>query len=152
MKADLSLEQIVHVNTREKNCLDLVFTNRPSLTNRTEDVFGVSISNLTEIKAEATRLTSSVLHTLSTDSPVEEILQSLKTGLKSLVNKHVQSKMTSTRHNQPWVNTNIKRLAKQKQRAYKQAKQTQKWERYRCLKSELQRSCRQAHNQYVNNV
>ena len=60
--------------------------------------------------------------------------------------------MTSTRHNQPWVNTNIKRLAKQKQRAYKKAKQTQKWERYRSLKSEPQRSCRQAHDQYVNNL
>ena len=60
--------------------------------------------------------------------------------------------MTSTRNNQPWVNTNIKRLAKQKQRAYKQAKQNQKWERYRSLKSELQRSCRQAHDEYVNNL
>ena len=125
MKVDLGLEQIVHVNTREKNCLDLVFTNRPSLANRTEDAVGVSEhaailfeitatitrakpikrkvflwskSNLTETKAEATRLTSSVLHTFSTDSPVEEIWQSHKTGLKSLVNKHVPSKMSSTRH------------------------------------------------------
>ena len=42
MKADLGLEQIVHVYTREKNCLDLVFTIRPSLANRTEHVVGVS--------------------------------------------------------------------------------------------------------------
>ena len=179
MKADLGLEQIVQVNTREKNCLDLVFTNRPSLANQTEDVVGVSDhaaillevtatitrakpicrkvflwskSNLTEIKAEATRLTTSILHSNSTDCPVEEIWQTLKTSLKSLVNKHVPSKMTSTRHNQPWVNTNIKRLAKQKQQAYKKAKQTQKWERYHSLKSELQRFCRQAHDQYVNNL
>ena len=104
---------------------------------------------MTEIKAEATRLTTSIIH-------FQLILlwkrQTLKTGLQSLVNKHVPSKMTSTRHNQPWVNTNIKRLAKQKQRAYKKAKQTQKWERYRSLKSELQRSCRQSHDQYVNNL
>ena len=112
----------------------------------------MSKSNLTEIKAEATRLTSSILHTFSTDSPVEEIWQSLKAGLKSLVNKHGPHKLTSTRHNQPWVNTNIKRLAKEKQWAYKHAKLTQKWERYRSLRSELQRSCRQAHNQYVNNL
>lgn len=112
-------------------------------------VFLWSKSNMTEIKAEATRLTTSIIH-------FQLILlwkrQTLKTGLQSLVNKHVPSKMTSTRHNQPWVNTNIKRLAKQKQRAYKKAKQTQKWERYRSLKSELQRSCRQAHDQYVNNL
>ena len=89
---------------------------------------------------------------ISTDSPVEEIWQTFKTGPKSLVNKHVPNKMTSTRHNQPWVNTNIKRLGKQKQRAYNKAKQIQKWERYRSLKSELQRSCRKAHDQYVNNL
>ena len=99
MKVDLSLEQIVQVNRREKICLDQVFTNRPSLANRTEDVVGVSDhaailleitttiprakpisrkvflwskSNMTEIKAETTRLTTSILHTFSTDSLVEE--------------------------------------------------------------------------------
>ena len=60
--------------------------------------------------------------------------------------------MTSTRHNQPWVNTNIKQLATQKQWAYKQAKLTQKWERYCSLRSELQWSCREAHDHYVNNL
>ena len=115
-------------------------------------VFLWSKSNLTEIKTEAARQTSPILHTCSTDSAVEEIWQSLKAGLKSIVNKHVPNKMTSTRHNQPWVNTHIKRLAKQKQWAYKQAKLTQKWERYCSLGSKLKHSCRQTHDQYVNNL
>ncbi len=74
---------------------------------------------------------------ISDDTPVETIWQALKADLADLVDQLVPTKMSSSRHSQPWVNTHIKRLCKRKERAYKKARRNQKWEKYNQLKREL---------------
>jgi transcriptional regulatory protein LevR len=38
--------------------------------------------------------------------------------------KHVPSKMTTTRFNQPWIDRNTRRLSRRKKRAYRKARNT----------------------------
>jgi hypothetical protein len=42
----------------------------------------------------------------------------------STINKHVPTKRTLARHSHPWMNTRLRRLCKQKQRAYTKAKRS----------------------------
>jgi len=79
----------------------------------------------------------------------------MQTGLLDILSKHVPSKMTSTRHNQFWFNTQTKRILRRKARAYKKARRFNKerdWERFRRLRREAQKVCRQAYNQHVANL
>lgn len=48
--------------------------------------------------------------------------------------KHVPSKMTTTRFNQPWIDRNIRRLSRRKKRAYRKARNRNNkkdWDRYK---------------------
>ena len=63
--------------------------------------------------------------------------------------------MSTTRFNQPWITREIKRLAKKKSRAYKNAKQSgdpRDWQRYKTLKKQMQFDCRITHQKYINDM
>ena len=63
-----------------------------------------------------------------------------KTTVNSAVDKHVPTKMTSTRQTHPWVNTNLQRLMRRKLRAHqkaKRSKQARDWERYKKLQAKV---------------
>ena len=64
----------------------------------------------------------------------------------------VPSKWSTTRYNQPWVTTAIKRLARRKKKAYKKfraSRNNKDKTRFDRLKQEMQRVTRQAFNNYV---
>ena len=64
----------------------------------------------------------------------------------ALVNEHIPSKFTSTRYSQPWMNNEIKQLARRKKRSYKKAKKTGKQNdggRFNDIKKEAQRLCKE---------
>ena len=67
--------------------------------------------------------------------------------------------MTSSRFNQPWVNRKVKRLSRQKQRTYNQArscrnpqKKARTWVKYNNLKKRMQKACNDAYDTYINNI
>jgi len=72
-----------------------------------------------------------------------------------ILDKHVPSKMTSVRYNQAWINTEIKRLSREKQKAYdktKASKKTKDWDHYKSIKRECQIECRKIYNNYVSTM
>jgi len=79
----------------------------------------------------------------------------IQAELLNILDTHVPSKMTSTRRNQSWFNTQTKRVTRRKARAHKKARRTNKehdWSRYRRLRSEAQRICRQAYNKHISDL
>jgi hypothetical protein len=67
----------------------------------------------------------------------------------------VPAKLSSTRFNQPWLNTETKHASKRKARAYRKARFTNKdkdWARFRRLKKDTQKICRNAHNKYIYDI
>ena len=55
-------------------------------------------------------------------SSVEDMWQNLKTALTTTMEKFVPSKMSSSEHTHPWINTKIRRATRRKQRAHRKAK------------------------------
>ena len=58
-------------------------------------------------------------------------------------------------HSPPWMNPAIKRLSHRKQRLYnlaRHSKSSDAWQKYRQIKKEVQRACRQSHNSYIQHL
>jgi hypothetical protein len=70
-----------------------------------------------------------------------------------LFRKHVPQKRTSSKFTNPWANTNIRKLANKKRKAYKAKKgnNLEDWQRYKKIKAFTQKTTRQAHN-YVRDI
>ena len=69
-----------------------------------------------------------------------------------VLDKYVPSKVAKNSNKQPWVNHYIKQLSRQKKRCYKTAKANNsslEWLRYKSLKKEIQRECRNICNSYM---
>ena len=67
----------------------------------------------------------------------------------------VPTKLSSTKHHQPWINSCIKRLTRKKQRAYNHARATNTeydWAKYKDIKRQCQYECRKSFNQYISNL
>ena len=67
----------------------------------------------------------------------------------------VPSNTSSTRYNQPWINTSIKRLYHQKQRRYNKAQRSgleEDWSNYKLIKKHTQRICKEAYEAYINSI
>ncbi|CAG2212295.1 unnamed protein product [Mytilus edulis] len=80
---------------------------------------------------------------------------SIKQIIKDSMEKHVPTKTSLARQSHPWMNTQLRRLSKQKQRAYSKAKltnSTKDWKRYKNIKAELQRESRRAHTKFMQNI
>ena len=87
-------------------------------------------------------------------SSIENMWLSFKTNCHKIID-NVPSKLTSTRFNQPWINTRIKQLAKKKQRQYNRANQPGKekdWSHFKALKKQQNKECGKAHNIYVASI
>jgi thiamine kinase-like enzyme len=62
---------------------------------------------------------------------------------------------TSTRNSHPWINRNINKLTRKKNRAHKKARSTKKlkdWNRYAKLKSACQKKIRKSHESYLQDI
>lgn len=180
--ARTGLEQVVSFPTRGNNTLDIVVTNRPSLVNRCECAPGLSDhdivfldaniqadrvkparrkihlwkrADLDVIRIKADAWAQDFVNKHSATSSVEMLAGKIQAELLNILDTHVPSKMTSTRRNQSWFNTQTKRVTRRKARAHKKARRTNKehdWSRYRRLRSEAQRICRQAYNKHISDL
>ena len=69
--------------------------------------------------------------------------------------RNVPSKMTSTRFNQPWINTDVKRLSRRKKRSFVRARNSgniKDRERYHVLKKQSRVACKRALNEYLTDI
>ena len=72
-----------------------------------------------------------------------------------IAEKHVPSKMTSTRYNLPWINRKLRRLTRKKQKLYNKARKSRTrddWEHYKAFKKNAQAAIQNAHTEYIKGV
>ena len=158
----MSLEQIVDFPTRGDNQLDLVFTSHPSHKVRCKPLPPIGLKSDHDVVLLDTSLqavcakpvkrkiylwkkadTEGITTTLSNYSKafraeafssVEDMWQNLKTAITTTMEKFVPSKMSSSKHTHPWINTKIRRATRRNQRAHRKAKSTKQkkdWDRYK---------------------
>ena len=79
----------------------------------------------------------------------------MKKNLLIMMEDNVPSKMTSSKNHQPWITTETKRSLRRKHRWFKKMKNCpseKNVKKYKDLKRSSQRLCRQAHENYVNDL
>ena len=110
----------------------------------------------TDMDGLRSNISSSSQTFLSTDyADIDSMWAAFKTSVTSAMDQHVPTKMSSTRRTHPWVNTNLRKLMRKKQRAHRLAKRTRQardWNRYKKLQAEAQRSTRKAHKGYLEDI
>ena len=88
----------------------------------------------------------------STDSDVETMWSDLKTKFHDTMNNNVPNKFTSRKFQQPWFNSEVKRLCNKKKKWFKKMKASTSpnvREKYMKIKKECQQACRSAHSNYM---
>ena len=179
---DYNVKQLVDFPTRKENTLDLFLTNPPSLVNRLEPMPGISDhdtiiyvdtsvrpyrhrppkrklilwknADLEKIRNMADTLTQDILSQNTTQTPINTLWTKFKEGVENITDT-IPTKMTSTRFNKPWINRSIKKIYRQKQRAYNKAKTSKSandWSRFKKLQKLQRVTCRNAYNSYVREI
>ena len=176
---DCGFTQVVNFPTRGPHLLDILFTNRPSLLLQCTHVLGISdhemifgtfqtslpqqkqpkhkiflwdSGNLDEIRAQLLSFTDYYLSTFSPASPVDELWNTLSSKILDLMNNYIPTKLVQTNVKQTWINHNIKKIRRHKQRLYNKAKSTNSisdWKSYKEAKKQMQQLTRQAFNKYM---
>ncbi|XP_072021366.1 uncharacterized protein [Amphiura filiformis] len=176
---DHNLFQKVDKPTREKSILDLCFTNSPSFVKNVSVQAGISDHDVVVIdadvkpklmrpakrkiflykKANYQNISDDVSafdQKLSPDfirnHSVDEIWSLFRDTLLASMDKHIPSKMSTSRFNLPWVNRNIKKDIRKKKRYYKQARKSgtsKSWEKFRTQRRNTDRKIRRAYRNYV---
>ncbi|XP_072164906.1 uncharacterized protein [Diadema setosum] len=86
---------------------------------------------------------------------IEDSWQSFENFIQNITDKYIPSKLSSSRYNLPWMNSQLKRLIRRKDRAFHTAKRTDRlanWKRYRSLRSDVRKALRKAEAQYMSNT
>ena len=168
--------------TRLDNTLDLFLTNRPSLINRCTPIPGIADhdivfielpisatrnkptkrkihlwkhANISQLKEDILNFVKEFSSKFNCQSNIESMWKDITTYLSTIMEKHVPSKMTSTRFNQTWITCEIKQLSRQKKKSFKKARASQSpkhSKRYQQLKKKTQKACKTAYNDYVANI
>ncbi|XP_072024987.1 uncharacterized protein [Amphiura filiformis] len=176
------LEQMVDFPTRGDNTLDIILTNRPSLTNTCASLPGLSDhdlvfmdanvranrrkpvqrkillwkkADLVDIRQRVSAVSEKFTSEHNTSTPVENLASVLQQELDKIIIDCVPSKLSCTRVNQPWFNAETKCALRRKGRAFTKARRTNKerdWSRYKRLKGYAQRTCRRVYNNYVHDI
>ncbi|XP_053378448.1 uncharacterized protein LOC128548092 [Mercenaria mercenaria] len=168
------LEQIQMNQTRQDNNLDLYFPSHPSLVKTCDTVPGISDhemvivdsdikpkynkpkrrkiyhykkANWENIKAKMCRLSSEVCNMKN----VENCWNDLKTGINSILDSEVPSKLSSNKHSHSWITSSLKnKIEKKLHQKAKFSKSKEDWEKFRSYKSVIQKEIRNAHWTNVN--
>jgi hypothetical protein len=177
------LAQLINEPTRitdtTRNCLDLLFVSNSSLVENVRVIPGFSDhcipyvdmlpsvrinpkekrkiylfnkANWPEIKKG---LQCFSLNTNLKKMTVNEIWETFRSTLDTLVNKFIPAKTVSGRHHIPWINSSIKKLMKKRDRLYSKMKKTNNYNllpKLKKLKTHIQRNIRSAYWDYMNNI
>ena len=108
------------------------------------------------MKNKALEFSNSFLNSYDENSPIENMWSDIKSHLSGIIENYVPSKTTSTRFNQPWINTELKRLSRRKKRRYNRAKNKPKTSKecqlYIRIKRESEKKCKTAYNKYMEDI
>ncbi|CAG2204419.1 unnamed protein product [Mytilus edulis] len=177
---DINWEQLA-INEKKKT-LDLILTSHPSFKQRCKPIPAIGNSdhdivlldtsikaqkpkpvkrkiqlwkrtNIDEIQNEV-RLFAETFNQ-KTFSNIENMWKYFKENIMKIIDQKVPTKMTTTKFTHPWINTNIKRLIRRKNKAHKKSRKTKKKrdrDRYKYLQQQTQMEIRKAHKEYMNDI
>ena len=86
---------------------------------------------------------------------VNDIWVKFKTGFVEAVERFIPSKMTKTKYSVPWIDINIKRLVKKRQKLYLRARKSKDHDvkiHYKRFRAHAQKVLRDAYWKYVSNI
>jgi hypothetical protein len=182
---DHGLTQIVDIPTyRNSSILDLLFTSTPGLSNKVTTAPGISDNDhdLVQVemnikakinkktprkvfiysKADLTQIRYDLIafdHTFTEIEPTSRTVNEnwimFREAFSSILNKNIPSKTLNGKWNQPWINQNLKRQVKKKQRMYAKAKDTNKrddWKNYRQCRNQTKRNIKKQYWTYMNTI
>lgn len=179
--ADIGSEQVVKFPTRKDNVLDLIITTHPSLCQRCKPLPSIGNSDHDIVlfdcaispfrphpkrrkiilwkKADTKGIKQDYLDFVSefmaTPDNVQVLWTLLKTKTLEIIQNRVPTKMSSSRFSNPWMNTDIRRATRRKQRAHTKSRKTKKKrdiKRYERLQKEVKSMINEAHKQYLVNT
>ena len=175
---DHGLEQVVLKPTRGNNILDLFFTNHPAKVNRVEIMPQISDHNTVflEVNLKAKTIKqkprkihlynkgdwpaiqkglADILDSLGTLQNVNDMWLLFKTKCLDLMDRHIPTKLAKVRNGLPWVNQNLKRAIRHRNRAWSKWKKSNSQSahsHYLSLKKYVQHSFRVAYWNYINDL
>ena len=174
-----NLVQMHHETTREKSLLDLVFTSNPTLLRNSTSVPGIADHDMVvtdidtkplvtkqtkrkcylfskadwiKLKEASKEISEKIVNMQTENKDVNELWNYFKTNLQKEIDDYVPSRMRGGRPKSPWINRDIKRMLKKKQRLFIQARKTRNWENYKHFQRECKKAIRRAEWTYVNNI
>lgn len=177
---DTALDQMVFEPTRQDSTLDLVLTNCPSLIPRVEVIPGLSDHQIVyfEFKTnpdiitnpprpipiykranwEAMRQDMLNLHQdfmYPENRSTEELWQHFKQAIQDSSAKNIPLKTPKQKSSYPWINQDIRRLIKKRDRKYRKMKKcgaSNYQQEIKQLSKEIQKQLRRAYWQYTENL
>ncbi|XP_072020399.1 uncharacterized protein [Amphiura filiformis] len=178
IKNQFNLEQLQKEPTRDGRILDLFFTSNSTLVNSITTLPGVSDhdgipmidmqtkpkynkqkprklyqyqkANVSGLKESIQELSQNIAS--RNDSSVEDDWCDLRDGIFQCMDQNIPTKFTSKRSRTPWINRNITRQLRKKQRAYNHARSTgseDDWDKFRTIRKETQRASNQSYWKWV---
>ena len=179
----LGWTQIIKFKTLKNNTLDLFFTDNPGLITKQQLLPGIGDHDAILIKSRLRpKRVKKTNHQIliwkkcniscmredikefsksftkkytNNNNNVDKMWSDIKEVFKTVIDKHVPTKYTTRSFQQPWFNTETKRLARKKKRWFKKLRETNSdkvKERYRDIKKECQQACCKAHQSYLNTM
>ena len=112
-------------------------------------------ANIEAIKVETKKFVSYFLKTHDMQTPVDNMWNCIKTSLLAIQEDNVPTKLTTSKNNKPWINSETKRILRKKKKWFKKAKSSQSEairEKYREVKRAAQKQCRRAHSEFINQI
>ena len=175
---DHGLENVVLEPTRGKNILDLFLTNHPVKVNRVEIMPPISDHNTVfievNLKAKIIKQKPRTIHLYNKGDwtaiqhglqqtlnqlrhmdNVNDMWLTFKTKCLDLINRHIPTKLAKASNGLPWVNQNLKKAIRRRNRAWskwKKSKSQDAHTRYLSIKGKVQRMFRQSYWTYINDL
>ena len=118
-------------------------------------IFNYQKANVDEIKAKTSEFCQSFLSEDPNTRSVASNWTMIKDHLHNIMNSHIPYKMSKTRRNLPWINVQIKRQMRKRDRLYSKAKKSNAshdWKSFKQYRNRVAKVVNQAHSNYVNNV
>ena len=179
---NLNYQQIVDKPTRGNSILDLCFTSMPTLAQDVDVIAGISDHEIVRIDTlikpqrsrpskrkvylfkradmegladELNELNNSYRDEFVNQSTVEDLWTKFRDGLETAMDRHIPSKMSSSRFNLPWIDNSTRRAIRRKQRLYNKAKKSgseESWNKFKTVRRSIDRGIRRAYKSYVSDV
>ena len=103
-----------------------------------------------EISEKIVKMRNERMKNGRTERTSEDLWQAFTKDLKAAINKHIPTSKRKRNTSLPWLNRDLLRQVRKKQRLYNQAKRTQNWTNFNAFQKEVRRSFEKAEQNYVN--